>query len=126
MPSLIYQIVTCLDTGNSKIRSNVADLLAGISVISEDRGHQMVLDAFSDFAAVTREEFRFEKLVEALRVQDVTPEDVDEAFWAERMPALVLLIAITASCPNLERRIALRDELSRRGFNEIIVVRELL
>ncbi|KAG9074065.1 hypothetical protein FS749_014422 [Ceratobasidium sp. UAMH 11750] len=37
------------------------------------------------------------------------------------MPILVLLIAITASCPDLEQRIALRDELSRRGFNEIVV-----
>ncbi|ELU45562.1 RhoA GTPase effector DIA/Diaphanous [Rhizoctonia solani AG-1 IA] len=104
------------------IRSNVADLLAGISVVSEDQGHRMVLDALSDFASVNREEFRFEQLIETIRVPNITPDDVDETFWSERMPALVLLIAITASCPDLEQRIALRDELSRRGFNEIIVV----
>ncbi|KAF8743337.1 Diaphanous GTPase-binding Domain, partial [Rhizoctonia solani] len=121
MPNLIFQIVTCLDTGNAKIRSNVADLLAGISVVSEDQGHRMVLDALSDFASVNREEFRFEQLIETIRVPNITPDDVDETFWSERMPALVLLIAITASCPDLEQRIALRDELSRRGFNEIIV-----
>ncbi|CAE6362187.1 unnamed protein product, partial [Rhizoctonia solani] len=111
MPNLMFQIATCLDTGNVKIRSNVADLLAGISVVSEDQGHKMVLDALSDFATVNRE-FRFEQLIETLRVPDLTLDDVGEAFWSERMPALVLLIAITASCPDLEQRIALRDELS--------------
>jgi hypothetical protein len=122
MPNLIFQIVTCLDTESTKIRSNVADLLAGISVVSEDQGHRMVLDALSDFASVNREGFRFEQLIDTLRVPDITQDDVGEMFWSERMPALVLLIAVTASCPDLEQRIALRDELSRRGFNEIIVV----
>ncbi|KAG9076931.1 hypothetical protein FS749_011224, partial [Ceratobasidium sp. UAMH 11750] len=57
MPALIYHVVTSLDTGNLKVRSNVADLLAGISVVSEDQGHKLVLDAFSDFAASNGEEF---------------------------------------------------------------------
>lgn len=123
MPSLISLIVACLDTGNLKIRTNVADLLAGISVVSEDKGHRMVLDALSDFAAMNGERFRFEKLIDNLHVPETSGDALDDTFWAECMPVLVLLIAITASCPDLEQRIALREEFSRRGFNEIIVVR---
>lgn len=82
----------------------------------------MVLDALSDFATMNGERFRFEKLIDSLRVPESKAHALDDTFWAECMPVLVLLIAITASCPDLEQRIALRDELSRRGFNEIMVV----
>lgn len=85
----------------------------------------------SDYWVAFDESFRFEELIAALRLPDYSddpdggpgagPED-----WEARTAVLAFINALT-NCPeSLEDRIFLRDEFSRRGLNEVIVVRGLI
>lgn len=91
----------------------------------------MVLAALSDYRVSFEESFRFEELLSFLRLPeneedstDVQPRDLvsENGGWEPRTAVLTLINAIT-NCPDsLEERIQLREEFSRRGLNEIIVV----
>jgi len=104
--------------------------LAAICILSPNDGHKAVLAAFSDYRVVYEENFRFETLLTILQLPDLDIDSEsnsgygsdDEGVWEARMAAMALINAIT-NCPdNLEERIMLREEFSRRGLNELIVV----
>lgn len=95
-------------------------------------GHRLVLSAFSDYRVVFEESFRFEELVNSLKLPEDTDGyasdnstvdgDGDEGVWESRTASMALVNALT-NCPEaLEDRIMLREELGRRGLNEAIVV----
>lgn len=96
-------------------------------------GHKVVLAALSDFRVAFDEDFRFKNLLSNLRTVDIDIDDdensvvgfgdEEDGVWEARIGVMALLNALT-NCPeDLEERILLREELSRRGLNELIVVR---
>lgn len=89
----------------------------------------MVLSSFSDYRVAYDEAFRFEELICSLRLEDDDDESEtynvarnEEGAWDSRAAILTLINALTTCPESLEERIQLRDEFSRRGLNEIIVV----
>jgi diaphanous 1 len=119
-----------IHTSSFKVYALVCELLAAICVVSPADGHKAVLSAFSDFRVAYDESFRFETLLSSLHLQDPDREngsttgfaDDEEGIWDARIAAMALVNAIT-NCPdNLEDRMVLREEFSRRGLNELIVV----
>jgi hypothetical protein len=101
-------------------------------MLSVVEGHKAVLAALSDFRIACDEDFRFEGLLFSLRPPDVNfDNDIDngigfgneeEGIWEARIATMALINALT-NCPEiLEDRILLREEFTRRGLNELIVV----
>jgi hypothetical protein len=91
----------------------------------------MVMAAMSDYRVVFEESFRFEELISSLRLPEVYPNDFtgnanhpseDDGTWDARTSSMVLINALTNGPDSLEERILLREEFSRRGLNEVIVV----
>lgn len=87
------------------------------------------MSAFSDYQVAYDEAFRFEGIISFLRIDgddDVansfTTPTSEEGAWDARAAVLTLINALTTCPESLEERIQLRDEFSRRGLNEIIVV----
>jgi diaphanous 1 len=128
--TIISHIGYSLHSPSLKLRTLASELLAAICVLSPAEGHKAVLAAMSDFCVVYEEAFRFEFLIDFLR----SPEDdgdregfvgfgmEEEGVWDARTASMVLLNSIS-NCPEaLEERVMLREEFSRRGLNEIIVV----
>jgi diaphanous 1 len=119
-----------INTSSLKVHALVCELLAAICIVSSKDGHKAVLAALSDFRVVHDENFRFETLLSSLRIPGVdggagsglfSGHDED-GVWEARVAVMALVNAIT-NCPeNLEDRVVLREELSRRGLNELIVV----
>ncbi|KAF8945986.1 hypothetical protein BGZ47_001547 [Haplosporangium gracile] len=127
-PSLVAHISYCLYTTNSKLRTKVAEVLAALCVMSPD-SHRLVLMALSDFRVAHEERFRFEYLVQSL----ATPVmgDIDgigggganehqESFeWEYKTACLSLMNALANSPSYLDDRISLRNELRRRGLEDV-------
>lgn len=101
-------------------------------MLSVTEGHRAVLAALSDFRIAFDEDFRFESLLSTLRVAEVDIDNdsdsevgfgnEEDGIWDARIAAMTLINALT-NCPDiLEERVLLREELSRRGLNELIVV----
>jgi hypothetical protein len=119
-----------------KVHTLAAELLAAICVLSTNEGHKLVLSALSDFRVEYEENFRFETLISTLRLPEVDIDaesdnesgfgNEEEGVWEARTAAMALINAVTTFPESLEERIMLRDEFSRRGLNEIIVVRATL
>lgn len=114
-----------------KVLALSAELLAAICILSPREGHKSALAALSDFRVAFNEGFRFESLINGLHLPDVSDDvSVDEVglpheedgTWEVRAAVMALLNAIANSPDSLEDRIALREEYSRRGLNEAIVV----
>jgi diaphanous 1 len=91
----------------------------------------MVMAAMSDYRVVFEESFRFEELISSLRPPEAVPNDFtgsttpppeDDGAWDARTSSMVLINALTNGPESLEERILLREEFSRRGLNEVIVV----
>lgn len=136
-PLLVTYIAYSLRTPSYKLRSQVADVLAALCVLSLADGHRLVCAALADLRVATGERFRFSFLVDSLKLHDArtegdaynaaldaqTGDDTDEAaLWEYRTSAMVLINAITNSPEELEERLALRDEFARRGLHEVMVV----
>lgn len=118
-----------LHTESLKLKALTCELLAAICLLSIRQGYRLVLSSFSDYRTEFEESFRFEELVTALRSDDQydnndesAMNDVKEGIWEARAAALTLINALTTCPESLEERIQLREEFSRRGLNEIIVV----
>ena len=90
----------------------------------------------SDYRIEYEEAFRFQGLIASMRLPDMLDEDEaaseggygneEEGVWEARTASMALINALT-NCPDsLEERILLREEFSRRGLNEVIVVRHSL
>ncbi len=86
----------------------------------------------SDYRVEFEEAFRFQELIASMRLPEISDEDEttsdagydneDEGAWDARTASMALINALT-NCPDsLEDRILLREEFSRRGLNEVIVV----
>lgn len=133
LPTLITHVTYTLHTDSLKLRTLTCELLAAICLLSVTHGHRLVLSAFSDYRVVHEESFRFEELIDSLRLSDEDDEaendegnagnNYEEGEWEARTAAMTLINALTTCPESLEERIQLREEFSRRGLNEIIVVR---
>ena len=109
----------------------MSDLLAAICILAIPEGQKMVMAAMSDYRVVFEESFRFEELISSLRLPEVYPNDFtgnanhpseDDGTWDARTSSMVLINALTNGPDSLEERVLLREEFSRRGLNEVIVV----
>jgi diaphanous 1 len=91
----------------------------------------MVMAAMSDYRVIFDEAFRFEELIASLRLPEFDTDHFtgggdnpseDDGTWEARTASMVLINALTNGPESLEERILLREEFSRRGLNEVIVV----
>ena len=112
-----------------RLRTLVCEVLAALCVLSPNEGEKSVLGAFSEYRVTHSEMFRFEELIRFLKSgigdEDETLKDspVKESVWDAKAATMTLLNALS-NCPdNLEERVLIREEFSRRGLNEAIVVR---
>lgn len=122
-PTLITHITFTLHGASPKLRALSSDLLAAICVISLSEGHHLVLNALSDYRVYFNEAFRFEELVGALRIGETHDEEsMDDGMWEAKGATMGLIIALTSCSDSLEERIMLREEFTRRGLNEAMVV----
>jgi diaphanous 1 len=126
---MITHIAYSLHGSSAKLRSLVTTVLAAIGFISAQDGHKAVISALSDYRVEFSEAFRFEGLIASLRLPEVeygdgaaAPEPEEEGVWEARTAVMSLVNAITTSPDSLEDRILLRDEFTRRGLNELMVV----
>lgn len=128
-PTMITHIAYSLYESNAKLRALVTTVLAAIGFMSAQEGHKAVISALSDYRIEFSEPFRFEGLIASLRLPDVeygdgtpSPEAEEEGIWEARTAVMSLINAIT-TCPDaLEDRVLFRDEFTRRGLNEVMVV----
>jgi len=129
---VITHISYSLHTMSLKVHTLAAELLAAICILSMEEGHKAVLAALSDFRVAYEENFRFETLISTLRLPEVDIDadsdhesgfgNEEEGVWEARTASMALINALTTCPDSLEERIMLREEFSRRGLNEIIVV----
>ncbi|KAF9909163.1 hypothetical protein EC991_009073 [Linnemannia zychae] len=127
-PSLVAHISYCLYTTNSKLRTKVAEVLAALCVMSPE-SHRLVLMALSDFRVAHEERFRFEYLVQSLASPVMGDMDLgggggadehQESFeWEYKTACLSLMNALANSPSSLDDRISLRNELRRRGLEDV-------
>ncbi|CAG8641106.1 13403_t:CDS:2, partial [Funneliformis mosseae] len=113
----LISIVFCLHTTNNKLRSQVADVLAALCVLSLD-GHKLVVGSFTEFRVIHEEKFRFQYLVESLRRN----EEEDSTSIEYKAAGLSLINAIVNSPDIIEERILLREEFERRGIDDVFKV----
>jgi diaphanous 1 len=132
-PTIITHIAYSLHGASLKLRTLASEVLAAIAVLSLDEGHRAVLAAISDYRVTYDESFRFEELLEFLRPSEAGADgdangDISveqDGTWEARTATMALVNALTTCADSLEERIMLREELGRRGLNEIIVVSRL-
>ncbi|KAG0339661.1 hypothetical protein BG004_006718 [Podila humilis] len=125
-PSLVAHISYCLYTTNSKLRTKVAEVLAALCVMSPE-SHRLVLMALSDFRVALEERFRFEYLIETLAAPiagdlnglDDHTHHQDGFEWEYKTACLSLMNALANSPASLDDRISLRNELRRRGLEDV-------
>jgi diaphanous 1 len=124
-PTLVTHIAFTLHGASPKLHTLSSEVLAAICVLSLTDGHRLVLGSLSDYRVAHEENFRFEELIDILRIAD-NPSGEQEDFeglWGVRMATMALINALT-NCPeSLEERVFLREEFTRRGLNEVVVVR---
>lgn len=86
----------------------------------------------ADYRVEFEEAFRFQELIASMRLPDAMDDEEsisesgygneEEGVWEARTASMALVNALT-NCPeSLEDRVLLREEFSRRGLNEVIVV----
>ena len=107
-------------------------MLAAICYVSPTEGHKAVVSALSDYRVEYGEKCRFEELIGSLRPPDLSYETArlegqayrndEEGVWEARTASMALVNAITNFPDSLEERILLREEFTRRGLNEVLVV----
>lgn len=84
----------------------------------------MALSVISDFRASPEEKYRFEYLVKSILPLDQADDLTDvPGIWEYRISAMAFLNAIVNRSDELDERIMLREELARRGLNEVMTVR---
>lgn len=84
--------------------------------------HRLVLMALSDFRVAHEERFRFEYLVQTLAApvsSDAEGGSEDGFEWEYRTACLSLMNALANSPAALDDRISLRNELRRRGLEDV-------
>lgn len=124
---MITHIAYSLHGSSSKLRSLVSTVLAAICIISMTDGHKLVMSALSDYRIEYAESFRFEELIGSLRLPEIADAEEasgaeEEGVWEARTASMSLVNALTTCPDSLEDRIFLREEFTRRGLNEVMVV----
>lgn len=139
-PLLVVHLGHTLLTPSHRLRCQVADVLAALCVLSAE-GQRLVLAALAELKVATDARFRFDFLIDGLRVDDEggrgspsgggedtlddmadDPSSWDSSTrWEYRTAIMILLNAVVNSPEELDERVALRDELARRGLSEVIV-----
>lgn len=129
---MITHIAYSLNGASTKLRALASDVLAAICYVSPTEGHRAVLAALSDYRIEFDETFRFQELIASLRLPDAADADSptggvgyangEEGVWEARAASMALVNALTNFPDSLEDRISLREEFTRRGLNEVIVV----
>lgn len=128
-------IAYSLHGASTKLRSLSSDVLAAICYVSPTEGHKAVLAAMSDYRVEFNEKFRFHELIGSLRLPDAAADGeglgIDQAYtieeegaWEARTASMAFINALTNFPDSLEERILLREEFTRRGLNEVLVVCE--
>jgi len=127
-PTIVTHIAFTLHGASPKLRALSSDILAAICVISLNEGLHLVLGALSDYQICFDEAFRFEGLINAIRIEENIggQEGEDDGSWEARGATMGLIIALTSCSDSVEDRILLREEFSRRGLNEVMVVCAIL
>lgn len=107
-------------------------MLAAICYVSPTDGHKAIVSAFSEYRVEFGETFRFEELIGSLRFSGIAEDGTasnelgysneDDGVWEARTASLALINALTNFPNSLEERILLREEFTRRGLNEVLVV----
>jgi diaphanous 1 len=130
--TLMTHLAYSLHGSSPKLRALTSDVLAAICYVSPTEGHKAVLSALSDYRVEYGEKFRFEGLIGSLRPPDIALNDAqpdaqgygndEEGAWEARTASMALVNAITNFPDSLEERILLREEFTRRGLNEVLVV----
>lgn len=121
--SLIVQIVACLASPSTKLRTQSADVLAALCMQSQE-GHRAVLLSISDFRSTPDERYRFQYLLDSIRPSDDGQDAASEetGIWEYRTAVMSLINALTNASDDLEERIHLREEFGRRGLNEVMTM----
>ena len=128
---VITHVTYSLHVSSLKVRTLSSELLAAICILSPSEGHRAVLSAMSDYRIVFEETFRFETLVNSLRLPVMAESGTDngsesgeeeEGIWEARTASMSLVNALTNYPDSLDERILLREEFGRRGLKEAIVV----
>ena len=129
---LITHVTYSLHGASTKLRALTSDVLAAICYVSPTDGHKAVVAALSDYRVEYGETFRFQELIDSVRVPDSSDEgdtsdtggysNEEEGVWEARTASLAFINALTNFPDSLEERILLREEFSRRGLNEVLVV----
>ncbi|KAF8312681.1 hypothetical protein DL93DRAFT_2059759, partial [Clavulina sp. PMI_390] len=130
-PAVVTHIVFTLHGASDRLRTLASEVLAAICVLSPSEGEKLVMSAFSEYRIAHAEIWRFEETIAFLKSgmdgdefgregDDITAAE-DEQLWEAKTATMALINAL-ANCPDeLEERIVLREEFSRRGLNEAIV-----
>lgn len=124
-PTLVNHITYTLSIPSPRLYTLAAEVLAAICVLSITEGYRLVLSAMSEFRIVFDETFRFQCLVSLLQFSVHDGEKIleSDSLWDGRTAILALINALTNCSDDVEERVMLRDEFTRRGLNEAIVVR---
>ena len=115
--SAINQLVLLLDVNNTNLRNKVTKLLCPVCTLNE-RGHSLVMEAFSFFKTKRRHRTRFSKLLDLLAVpftDSFTDDDV-----ALKRNVMMLINGIVAFPEDITVRAQLRDEFVNEGIIDAI------
>ncbi|CAO1629148.1 unnamed protein product [Jaminaea pallidilutea] len=126
-PNLVVHLAYGLRTPALKVRSAILDLLATLCAVGATDGHRLVCAALSELKVAVQGTYRFDWLVEGLRLDDIDAtlrtEDEDDgtiaesALWDYRANVMILINALASSPEEVEERVAIRDEFARRGLD---------
>lgn len=123
---LVNQIAYILHSPSLKLRSQTADLLAALCVLSPFEGYNLVLGGISEFKVAFEERYRFEWIIASLDAYAFIGEDragnEDQGLWEWRCAALGLFNALCDSPNDVDDRCDIRGELHRRGFTKALEV----
>lgn len=139
----ITSLTFTLWASSFKLRALVAETLAGLGFVGKQMGesvHDRILASFFDAKNEFGESYRFQHLIKSIAISDACSDDAasissrseiglsedEPTLWEYRRAVLALLNTLTSLSDDLEERVSLRDELARRGFNEVITVRTLM
>ncbi|KNC50436.1 uncharacterized protein AMSG_12020 [Thecamonas trahens ATCC 50062] len=115
--SSIDQLVLLLDVNDNNLRNKVTKLLCPVATLN-DRGHALVLAAFTFFKTRRRQHSRFSKLLDLLSVEftdKFTDDDV-----ALKRNVMMFINGVVSYPEDISSRCQLRDEFVQEGIIEAI------
>ncbi|KAI8801981.1 formin homology 2 domain-containing protein [Cladochytrium replicatum] len=122
-PSGIRILALGLGCSHIKTRTMTLEVLAAVCFVPPN-GHGLILDAMEYFRTVKHEEYRFQGIMELLKVDlSSGDEDIQPAALLEYQTAAMAFINAAVNSPDdLDFRVALRSEFLLLGIAEIMPV----